>query len=208
MTASLAPRRFHPRAALAHHKCTLIGWIAGWSAFTYSGAALRWAQTSGGADFRTSAMAIFRVADAVPPYAKISFGALFLIALVGLPGLPGGRIGRGIVASALAAASVLTVAPFDYFDGGPGSFVGHVGIAMAAPHLLAAAVGGLCWAAASAHCARSDKRKCAWRSSIGCANCGSTTHPRLPRRDPLRRSRDSRAGKRTGGRSCLRPSWV
>lgn len=160
MTPTLLSRRAsRPLAVLAQHKSTLIGWVAGWSAFTYSGATLRWSQLDGEGDLRTVAAAIFHVADMIPPYAKIAFGALFLLGLFALPRLPGGRIVRGPSASVLAALAVLMVAPLDYFDGATGSFAGHVGIGAALLYLVPAAIGGLCWAGVAAHYARKGQGK-------------------------------------------------
>ncbi|NLS27600.1 hypothetical protein S2M10_25990 [Sphingomonas sp. S2M10] len=160
MTPSFLPRRAAgPLAVLAQHKATLIGWVAGWSAFTYSGAALRWHQTDGGGDLRTAANAIFHIADLIPPYAKIAFGALFLLALFALPRLADGRVVRGTAASLLSALAVLMIAPLDYFDGTLGSFAAHAGLGTAALHLLPAALAGLCWAGVSAHYARKGQGK-------------------------------------------------
>jgi hypothetical protein len=140
-------------AVLAHHKCTLIGWMTGWAAFTYGSATLRWLQTGGTVtELGRAAGAIFTVADHVPPYAKISFGALFLLLLFALPRLIASKPALGVAAAGIAALAVLCLAPFDYFAGGWGSFALNQGIASTLPHILAGLGTGLVWAVVRARC--------------------------------------------------------
>jgi hypothetical protein len=157
MTAPFTPQA--PASAisgLAAHKCTLIGWMIGWASFTYGSAVVRWLQVGSETDLRGAAMAVFAVADKVPPHAKIGFGALFLLLLYVLRRLPlpGGRASAGMAASLVAATILLCAAPFDYFAGTGGSALGNAGLAATAPHLLVALGAGLVWAAACARCER------------------------------------------------------
>ncbi|AQR72438.1 hypothetical protein [Sphingomonas sp. LM7] len=157
MTAPFTrPARGATLSGLATHKCTLIGWMIGWASFTYVSAAVRWLQTGAETEVRGIPMAVFTVADKVPPYAKIAFGALFLLLLYVLPrlSLPGGRAPTGMVAGLVAAVAVLCAAPFDYFAATSGSLLWNAGAVATAPHLLLGAGAGLVWAAARARCER------------------------------------------------------
>ncbi|WP_168355833.1 hypothetical protein [Sphingomonas gei] len=157
MTAPLTPQaRASALTGLVAHKCTLIGWMIAWASFTYVSAAVRWLQVGGETELRGAAMAVFAVADKVPPYAKIGFGGLFLLLLYALQRLPlpGGRASAGMTAGLVAATLLLWVAPFDYFGGTDGSVLWNAGLVATVPHLLVGLGAGLVWATARARCER------------------------------------------------------
>ncbi|WP_158298725.1 hypothetical protein [Sphingomonas psychrotolerans] len=157
MIAPVTPR-VHAAAltGLAAHKCTLIGWMIGWASFTYVSAAVRWMQVGTETEIGEIGRAVFTIADKVPPYAKIGFGALFLFLLYLLPRLPlpGGRTSAGMAAGLIAATMVLCAVPFDYFSGTGGSSLSSAGLVATAPHLLFGLGAGLVWAIARARCER------------------------------------------------------
>ncbi len=157
MTAPLTPQA-HASAltGLAAHKCTLIGWMIGWASFTYVSAAVRWLQVGSETEAGAIARAVFMIADKVPPYAKIGFGALFLLLLYVLPrlSLPGGSPTTGMVAGLVAATVLLCAAPFDYFTATSGSLLWNAGVVATATHIVSGVGAGLVWAAARARCER------------------------------------------------------
>lgn len=146
---------------LTRNKCLLIGWIIGWASFTYASALVRVLQIDGGIAVATVAGRVFKVADDVPPYAKIIFGLVFLLSLLtlarGTANDPASGLGsyaiKGVIAALVATFVVLAAVPFDYFAGPGSAFaVGH-GVAMV-PHLGAALVAGAACALAAARCER------------------------------------------------------
>lgn len=162
MSARISPNR--PRAVpgaarLAGAKGPLVGWMTGWAFFTFSSGAVFLAQQGMGG-LEGLGRRVFEVADRVPPYAKLSFGLLFLLLLFAagrVPGLGGRTVAQGAAAGFVSAVLVLCAAPFDYFTGAAGSFaLGHGEAVL--PHLAAGALAGLVYAAARRRSERRSER--------------------------------------------------
>lgn len=140
----------------ARYRCPFVGWISGWSFFTFVSALLLVVQTVGLGGGKALGSEVWHVADAIPPYAKISFGLLFG-ALVWLAGRTGNKLAtkplvHGPAAGVVAATTVIFLAPFDYFSGPEAAAVvqGPAGLAHVGVGLLA----GLAYAMTRRHCAR------------------------------------------------------
>ena len=138
------------------HKCSFIAWLSAWVLTTFLSAAF-FAMQQG--KFAALINATWHTADDVPPYAKLTLGALLILLLAGFARL--GDRERGVsfaaatLAGLLAMAAVLLLAPFDYYTAAAGGGA-PAGMWML-PHLLAGAVGGFSFAFTSRRCRQSSK---------------------------------------------------
>ncbi len=140
----------------ARHKCGFVAWLSAWVLTTFLSAALFTVQQG-----KVAALinATWHAADDVPPYAKLTLGALLILLLAGFARL--GARGQGIsypaatLAGLFATAGVFLLAPFDYYTAAAGGGA-PIGMWML-PHLLAGAVGGFSFAFTSRRCRRLTK---------------------------------------------------
>jgi hypothetical protein len=140
----------------ARHKCSFVAWLSAWVLITFLSAAV-FAMQRG--KVATLINATWHTADDVPPYAKLTLGALLILLLAGFARL-GGRE-RGVsyptatLAGLLATAAVFLLAPFDYYTATAGGGA-PLGMWML-PHLLVGAIGGFSFAFTSRRCRQSSK---------------------------------------------------
>lgn len=138
------------------HKCSFIGWLSAWVLTTFLSAAV-FAMQQG--KFAALIHATWHTADDVPPYAKLTLGAVLILLLAGFARLGGRQRSISYPAAALAGllamAAVFLLAPFDYYTaaGGGGAPTGMWML----PHLLAGAIGGASFAFTSRRCRQSSK---------------------------------------------------
>ena len=140
----------------SRHKCSFLGWLSAWVTITFLSAAI-FAMQRG----KLAALinATWHAADDVPPYAKLTLGALLIMLLAGFARL-GGRQGSisypaATLAGLLAMSAVFLLAPFDYYTAAAGGGA-SIGTWML-PHLLAGAIGGASFAFTSRRCLKSSK---------------------------------------------------
>lgn len=124
-----------------------VGWITAWAAVTFASAALFAQQHSDWpAGWADRLLAVWDVANAVPPAGKLSFGITFAVALIisGLSGDKGAvRMASGVGAVAGSFALAAFIYPVSYYP----SDLTHLEAAL---HVaLAAAIGGTAFIASS-----------------------------------------------------------
>ncbi|HEX8449064.1 MAG TPA: hypothetical protein VF652_05690 [Allosphingosinicella sp.] len=140
----------------SRHKCSFLGWLSAWVTMTFLSAAIFAIQQG-----KLAALinATWHAADDVPPYAKLSLGAVLILLLAGFARL--GERERSIsypaaaLAGLLAISAVFLLAPFDYYTAAAGGGA-PIGTWML-PHLLVGAIGGSCFAFTSRRCRASSK---------------------------------------------------
>jgi hypothetical protein len=140
----------------SRHKCSFVAWLSAWVLITFVSAAI-FAVQQGKAGALINAT--WHAADDVPPYAKLSLGALLILLLAAAARL--GAREQGIsypaatLAGLLATAGVFLLAPFDYYTAAAGGGA-PIGLWML-PHLLVGAIGGFSFAFTSRRCRRIPK---------------------------------------------------
>jgi hypothetical protein len=140
----------------ARHKCSFVGWLSAWVLITFLSAATFAVQQG-----KLAALinATWHAADDVPPYAKLSLGALLMLLLAGFARLGGGErpisYPAATLAGLLAMSAVFLLAPFDYYTAAAGG--GAPAGLWVAPHLLIGAIGGFSFAFTSRRCRRTSE---------------------------------------------------
>jgi hypothetical protein len=139
------------RAFGARHKCGFVAWLSAWVLITFLSAAVFAVQQG---QVGRLVNATWHTADDVPPYAKLTLGALLILLLAGFARLGGREQGisypAATAAGLLATAIVFLLAPFDYYTAAAGGG-GGVGSWML-PHLLVGAIGGASYAFSARRC--------------------------------------------------------
>lgn len=137
-------------------KCGFLAWLSAWVLITFLSAGV-FAMQQG--KFAALINATWHAADDVPPYAKLTLGAVLIVLLAGFARL--GDRERSIsypaatLAGLLAMAAVFLLAPFDYYTAAAGGGA-PIGMWML-PHLLVGAIGGFSFAFTSRRCHQSSK---------------------------------------------------
>jgi hypothetical protein len=138
------------------HKCSSLAWLSAWVLITFLSAGVFAIQQG---RFAALINATWHAADDVPPYAKLTLGAVLILLLAGFARL-GGRersisYPAATLAGLLAMAAVLLLAPFDYYTAAAGGGA-PTGMWML-PHLIVGAIGGFSFAFASRRCRQTSK---------------------------------------------------
>lgn len=153
---AVTPEPGNWKAFGTRHKCSFIAWLSAWVLITFLSAAL-FAMQQG--KFAALINATWHAADEVPPYAKLTLGAVLILLLAGFARL-GGRertvsYPAATLAGLLSMAAVFLLAPFDYYTAAAGGGA-PIGMWML-PHLLVGAIGGFSFAFTSRRCRKSSK---------------------------------------------------
>lgn len=128
--------------------CAVHGWLVGWATIVFSSALLVSTRNGIPADLSHIGYDTFQVADAVPPLAKLSLGALYAI-LIYVDHRTHCRMGPfgGAVAGVLAFLIALML-PVSYYPSGSSHGLIWLG------HVACGAAGGLLGSRISARCTR------------------------------------------------------
>lgn len=128
--------------------CAIHGWLVGWATIVFSSALVVSAQNRTSADLGRFGYQTFQVADAVPPFAKLSLGALYAILLY-LDHRTHGRLGPyGAPFAGVLAFVIALMLPVSYYP--PENSHGLMWLG----HIACGAMGGLLGRHISARCKR------------------------------------------------------